>query len=71
MGGHVVDWADLGDEAGLRALAEERVDGLAASLAVVEGPLVDVHSDELVGEIGVEVSAELESILDGLFAVVE
>lgn len=58
--GDVVDLPRIGDEARFGALLQQPCDGLAAAGAVVEGPVVDVHADELVGEVAVEIAAELE-----------
>src|SRR6476659_6929359 len=45
--------------------------GLPALVAVVARQLVDVHTDEAVGELGVQPAAELHRVLHRLFAVVE
>ncbi len=61
----------FGDHADGGAFVEEAVDGFAAAGAVVEGPFVDVHADEFVGEFEVHVAAEAECVFDGFVAVVE
>jgi hypothetical protein len=59
------------DEAALVGQGEETADAFAAAIAVVEGPVVNVHADELVGEITAHVAGVLEGVLDGFGAVVE
>jgi hypothetical protein len=61
----------FGDEVGSDAFFEESGDGGAAAVAIVERPLVDVHADEAVGEVGLHAAGPLEGEADGLFAVVE
>ena len=50
---------------------EEFVDGLSSAGAVIYGPLIDVHSDEFIGELFVETAAEIESVFDSFDAVFE
>ena len=71
MGGDELDTGDGWEEVGGGAALEEGGDGLAAAGAVVERPVVDVHSDEAVGEVAVEVAAELEGVVNGFGAMVE
>ena len=44
---------------------------MSAFGAIVEGPFVDVESDEAVGEVGVEAPAKLQGVADGFGAVFE
>ncbi len=44
-----IDFADIGYEVGFVGLFQQLADGGAAFVAVVDGPVVDVHADELVG----------------------
>ena len=55
----------------IEAHVEKLLDRFSAVGAVVERALVDVHSDEAVGEGGVEVTGKLHGVRQGLFAVVE
>src|SRR5260370_26199630 len=50
---------------------DEFAHGLLAFFAVSERPLVDVHSDELIGEIGVHVTGKLHGVVQSFFAVLE
>src|ERR1700688_1611946 len=46
-------------------------DGLFATVAVSEGPPVDVHGDKFIGSIGFHVAGELHGVIKGFFAVFE
>ena len=59
-----------GDDAALVAHGEYLADSFAAIVAVVQGALVDVHADEAVGEVGIEVAGELHGIFQRGLAVV-
>ena len=61
----------MGDEAAGVGEVEEAADAFAAAFAVVEGPVVDIHADEFVGEVEAHVAGELKGVLDGFGAVVE
>src|SRR3974390_25803 len=61
----------VGNNTALVSRVEQLSDGLAAVLTVIQGPLVDVHSDELVGLLYVQIAGELHGILQRFFAVVE
>src|SRR4051812_34619975 len=50
---------------------QEPPDGFPAVVAVVESALVDVHADEFVGELSIEVAGELHGVGESFFAVVE
>ena len=70
----LTDEVDLGfvrDDAALEAHLQQLADGFAAVFAVVQGALVDVHADKLVGERGVEVAGELHGVGERLLAVGE
>ena len=45
------------------------VDSLATIIAIVQGALIDVHADEAVGEVWIQVARELHGILQGGLAV--
>ncbi len=51
--------------------AEETADGFAALLAVIEGPMIDIHPDKLVGEVASHVPGVGEGVLHGFGPVVE
>ena len=70
-GSHEFKRRDRGNESGGGAAGQERCDRLAAAGAVVEGPVVDVHADEFIGEVAVEIAAELEGVFDGRLAMIE
>src|SRR5262245_23975185 len=53
------------------AFAQKPADGLPSRLAVVEGPMVDIHADEFIGEVAAHVARVLKRVLDGFRAVVE
>src|ERR1700733_7393843 len=61
----------VGDDAAIVAHGEQLANGVLAVFAVVEGALVDVHTDEAVGQGGVEIAGELHGVGQGLFAIVE
>ena len=65
-----VDVGLAGDDAALITHGEDLADGFAAVIAIVQCALVDVHADEAVGEIGIEVARELHGVLECGFAVV-
>ncbi len=61
----------MGDEPTVMGLAEKTANGFPAPLAIVKGPVVDVHSDEFVGEIAAHVAGILKGVLHGLRAMVQ
>lgn len=65
------EFLTVGDQISLEGLAEEAADAFATGVAVVERPVVDVHTDEAVGEIAAHVACVLEGVLDGFGAVIE
>src|SRR5260370_41948241 len=66
-----VDVGAVGNDAAVEAHVQKPLDGISAVWTVVERALVDVHSDEAVGQRRVEVASELHGVGQGLFAVVE
>src|ERR1039458_8425369 len=54
-----IDSGFLRNDSCLVAHVEQTAHGFAAIGAVIEGALVDVHADEFVGELGVQVAGEL------------
>ena len=73
-GGRSIDEFDgdpVWDDAGFIAAVEEELDGLATAGAVVEGEVVDVHADELVGLRAGQVAGELHGVSQRRVAVVE
>src|SRR6476469_5814575 len=58
-------------QAGLDAALEEEAYGLAAALAVVEGPVVDVHADERVGLGAVEAARVLHCVVERSHTVLQ
>src|SRR6266567_4918174 len=46
-------------------------DAFPAVIAVVEGTLVDVHADEFVGKLRVEIAGELHGIGQRFFAMID
>ena len=50
------------DDAGFMSFLEKKAYGIASALAVIEGPLVDVHADEGVGAVGVEAASVLHCV---------
>src|SRR5689334_24640881 len=65
------DGRGAGKNSGLRAARNQFVDSVLAFFAVAEGPLVDIHADKLIGEIGFHVAGELHGVFQGIFAVLE
>ena len=60
-----VDERDLGshgDDPAVESHLEEFADGFAAVFAVVQGALVDVHADKLIGQRGIEIAGELHGV---------
>src|SRR5260370_29392487 len=55
----------------LSAAQNQFAHGLLAFLAVRKGPFVDVHSDELIREIGIHLTSKLHGVVQGFFAVLE
>src|SRR5262245_2402443 len=55
----------------LERLGEEALKGRAATNAIVERELIDVHPDKRVGVLAVESASELLGVFDGGLAVVE
>ena len=60
-----------GDEAGGVGAAQEEADALAPARAVVERPVVHIHTDELIREVAAHVAGVLERVLHGLGAVIQ
>ncbi len=68
--GQPTNWTStVGGSGRPRRPGQEGPDGLAAPRAVVDGPLVDVHPDEAVGQLGVEVAGVVQGVVEGLLAV--
>src|ERR1700744_3594368 len=65
-----VDGGSLRNDAALVAHVEELANRRAAVVAIVDGPLVHIHADEAVGEIGIEVARELHRVLQRSFAMI-
>ncbi len=59
------------DESPLTSLAEEAFNGGPAFLAVVQRPMIDVHADELIGQIPSHVPGVLQGVSHRLRPVVE
>lgn len=59
------------DEAALVGEIEETPNALAAAFPVIEGPVVDVHADEFVGEVAAHVAGVLEGVLHGFGPMIE
>src|SRR5688572_3040869 len=70
-GDDIFNLRDRWHESGLRTAGEQRLDRLAAAGAVIEGPVIDVHPDEPVGERPIQVAPELQGISDRRGSVVE
>src|SRR5437588_86300 len=59
------------DYARLDAFLEEKSNGLTSTLAVVERPVVDVHADECVSLLAIEVARVAHCVVERVLAVVE
>ena len=66
-----IDSGFLRDDSRLVAHVQQAADGFSSVGAVIEGALVDVHTDEFVREWGVEVASELHGVGERFFAMVE
>ena len=66
-----IDRCPGGNDAAVVPHLKQLADGFAAVFTVVQGAVVDVHADELVGERGVEVASKLHGVGERLVAVVE
>src|SRR6202022_3554642 len=66
-----VDVGAVGNDASVEAHGEKLLNGFSAVGAVVECALVDVHSDEAIGQGRVEVAGKLHGVGQGLFTVVQ
>src|SRR5512145_2774375 len=68
---HKLDGDAFLDDAGAVASIEQLADGPAASLAVVERPVVDVHADESAGPLAVETSRIPHCVIQGLRSMLQ
>src|SRR4051794_14846425 len=59
------------NQTALVGLTQETANGFPAPLAVIEGPMVDVHADELVDQVPAHVPRIFESVLDRLRPMVK
>src|SRR5688572_2379473 len=59
------------DDACPMSLVEKESHGIASSVAVIEGPLVDVHADKGVGPLRVEAACVLHRVLEGIRAMLK
>ena len=50
---------------------QQAAHGFASIRAIVQGALVDVHADKLVGELGIDIARELHGVGQGFVAMVE
>ena len=50
------------NESALEGLTEKAADGFPASLAIVERPMVHVHSDEFIRQFGPHIPGVIESV---------
>ena len=71
LSAHEVDLCAMRDDAAVEAHVQDLADSLLPIWSVVKGALVDVHSDEAIGQGGVEIAGELHGVVEALFAVVE
>src|SRR5438045_9388708 len=61
----------VGYDAGLDTLVEKKSNCRASTLAVVEGPVVDVHPDECVSLVAVESARKAHGVVERVFPVIE
>ena len=50
----------------IESLPEESPDGFPAALAIIQGPMINIHSDELVGQVSAHIARILQRVLDCL-----
>src|SRR3982751_3744988 len=60
-----------GNDARLHAFVEEQADGRATALAVVEGPVIDVHADESVCLAAIEAAGEPHGVVERALSMIE
>src|SRR6266566_7056077 len=60
-----------GKQTGPGAADNQLYYSLFASFTVAERPLVHIHADKRVGQLGVHLAGELHGVIQGLFAVLE
>src|SRR5436305_1938885 len=68
---HELDVDRTGDQARLGRSLEERAYGLAPPGAVIDGPIIDVHADEPVGELRLEVAGIPQGVIERLLAMIQ
>src|SRR6266536_3436530 len=59
------------DQPALEGLAQETPDRLAPVLAIIERPVIHVHSDELVRQVPTHVAGKLQRVLHGFGSVIK
>ena len=59
------------EDSGGGSAGNQFLNGLTALVAVTQSPLVDVHADELIGDIRFHVARELHGVFQGVFAMLE
>lgn len=59
------------EDSGGGSAGDELLNGLAAAFAVAEGPFVDVHADELIGDVRFHVARKLHGVLERVLAMLK
>src|SRR5882762_7767349 len=65
------DGRRAGEEAGFGAARYQFLYGFLAFFAIAERPVVDVHADKFIGELGVHFARELHGVVQGFLAVLQ
>ena len=50
---------------------EQQAYGFASVIAIIQGTLVDIHANEFIGLLGVEVAGELHGVSQSFFAMID
>ena len=59
------------NQAALKCLDEEASDGFAAAFAVIQRPMVDIHTDEFIRKITAHVAGVLKRMLNRFLPMIE
>src|SRR5947207_7138243 len=68
---HELQFLPVRNQPAFEGPAKETPDRLASIVAVIEGPVIDVHPDELVSEVAAHAAGEMEGVLRRFGAVIE
>ncbi len=68
---HDFDGSFERDQASFKSKIQQFLSGTRHDLSAIDGVMVDVHTDKLIGQGGIEIASELQGVIQRFFAMVE